>query len=227
MNGAYQLAHHDHGLMDRDNRAYHRPRVKLINSLLGQFQIQRILDIGCSHGTLIDNDIIQTNDVMGVDISEEGYHALDNGYVLVKVCDIEEVGLPFPDLHLDVVLAGEVIEHIIDVHFFVDEIRRVLRPGGTAIISTPNHRTIQNLLLLAFANTLTDSAATYSSAHVRDWTTRLLRRVFEQHGFKCTSMMGAYFSGWLPWVGGFSFGPTVARYLPSISSDIVAVFQNQ
>ncbi len=46
--------------------------------------------------------------------------------------------LPFPAGVMDLVLAFEVIEHVPDQQEMVREIARVLRPGGTALISTPD-----------------------------------------------------------------------------------------
>lgn len=46
--------------------------------------------------------------------------------------------LPFPDAAFDCVVSFQVIEHIRDDAAFVREVRRVLRPGGRFIVSTPN-----------------------------------------------------------------------------------------
>lgn len=46
--------------------------------------------------------------------------------------------LPYDDGTFDVACSLEVVEHVEDQFFFAQEIRRVLRPGGIAIISTPN-----------------------------------------------------------------------------------------
>lgn len=46
--------------------------------------------------------------------------------------------LPFPDAAFDCVISFQVIEHIERDALFVEEVRRVLRPGGRFIVSTPN-----------------------------------------------------------------------------------------
>ena len=51
---------------------------------------------------------------------------------------MEAAKLPFEDDFFDVVVSFETIEHIIDYDKFVLEIKRVLKPGGQLILSTPN-----------------------------------------------------------------------------------------
>lgn len=46
--------------------------------------------------------------------------------------------IDLPDRSVDVVFAGESIEHVFNVDAFLDEVHRVLAPGGTFIVTTPN-----------------------------------------------------------------------------------------
>ena len=53
--------------------------------------------------------------------------------------------LPVQDNAVDVVWAGAVIEHVADVAPWLSEVRRVLRPGGTLLLSTPHHGVLRML----------------------------------------------------------------------------------
>jgi SAM-dependent methyltransferase len=54
------------------------------------------------------------------------------------------------DASLDVVFAGEIIEHIFDDHRFLRQIHRVLRPGGVVALTTPNLFFLVNRLVMPF-----------------------------------------------------------------------------
>lgn len=45
---------------------------------------------------------------------------------------------PMPDNSYDVIIAGEIIEHIVDTDSFAEELHRILKVGGHLILSTPN-----------------------------------------------------------------------------------------
>lgn len=51
-------------------------------------------------------------------------------------------GLPFEDGHFDYVVSGEVIEHMEDPKWFIQELLRVVKKGGWLAISTP-HREVE------------------------------------------------------------------------------------
>jgi SAM-dependent methyltransferase len=58
--------------------------------------------------------------------------------VAVEPCDINRQALPYADDTFELVTLTEVIEHLDHHRFALGEIRRVLRPGGLLVLSTPN-----------------------------------------------------------------------------------------
>ena len=75
--------------------------------------------------------------VIGVDRSAEACeHARQKYGVDARPGDAQRI--PLPDDSVDVVVSFETIEHVEDPNAFLDECQRVLRPGGTLVISTPN-----------------------------------------------------------------------------------------
>jgi SAM-dependent methyltransferase len=105
---------------------------------------RRVLDLGCRYGTLTAH-YAPGNDVLGLDIDRHALaHAAELG-ISVAWADVEE---PFAldDNEFDVVVAGELLEHVRDPQALVDEVRRVLRPGGTFVGSVPNAFRLKNRL---------------------------------------------------------------------------------
>ena len=103
-----------------------------------------VLDIGCRYGALT-RAYAEGNVVVGVDVDR---WALDEAATLgieTHWVDAEQP-LPFEDARFDVVVAGELLEHIREPSALVREARRILRPGGTFVGSVPNAFRLKNRL---------------------------------------------------------------------------------
>jgi SAM-dependent methyltransferase len=102
----------------------------------------RIVDLGCGLGAQVHiaREMGYRN-IIGVDRSpEQVAEARRLGIEGVELGDLMETLQKLDDDALDVVLAFDVIEHftIPELIPFVDQVRRVLKPGGRWIIHTPN-----------------------------------------------------------------------------------------
>jgi SAM-dependent methyltransferase len=99
-----------------------------------------VLDAGCGVGYGTANLAEEAVRIVGVDLSEEAIayardrHARPN--VEFVVGDL--AALDLADASFDAVCAFEVIEHLPEPERFVREMRRVLRPGGVLLVSTPH-----------------------------------------------------------------------------------------
>jgi SAM-dependent methyltransferase len=111
-------------------------RAGLIASLVGGPGL-RLLDLGCRTGALTQH-YAAGNEVVGVDVDRVALEqAVERLGIETVWADVEE-GLPFPDGSFDVVVAGELLEHLADPGAAVANVRRVLKPGGRFVGSVPN-----------------------------------------------------------------------------------------
>lgn len=99
-----------------------------------------VLDVasGEGYGTALLGQVARS--ALGVEIAPE---AVDHANDAYKTNNLRFVvgdarSLPSPDATFDVVTSFETIEHFAEQRLFLSEIRRVLRPGGMLIISTPD-----------------------------------------------------------------------------------------
>jgi ubiquinone/menaquinone biosynthesis C-methylase UbiE len=95
--------------------------------------------------------------------------------------------LPVEDASIDVVWAGEVIEHVVDVAPWLSEVRRVLRPGGTLLLTTPDHGP-GTLLALAISPRRFAAHFEPRSDHVRFFSRRTLRELLDDLGFEVAEL---------------------------------------
>jgi SAM-dependent methyltransferase len=106
---------------------------------------RRVLDLGCRSGAVTEH-FLDGNHVIGMDVDAAALQrAADRGVETIHG-NVEEP-LPFDDASFDVVVAGEMLEHVRAPEELVAEVRRVLRPGGTFAGSVPNAFRLQSRLL--------------------------------------------------------------------------------
>lgn len=93
-----------------------------------------LLDLACGGGLLAPHLAGKGHRHVGLDLSPTALPlARDHGVVPVRG---DVTRLPFRDDVADVVVAGEVLEHVADAPALVTEACRLLRPGGTLVIDT-------------------------------------------------------------------------------------------
>ena len=125
---------------DPNTRPYTSYPYKLTEHLYQKFNLskaQKLLDVGCGRGEFLAGFVA---------LGMSGYGVDQNLDAASKICDsknlrlsnIEQDGLPFPDNYFDVVFSKSVIEHFHDPDKFLSEAVRVLKPGGTILTMCPS-----------------------------------------------------------------------------------------
>lgn len=101
-------------------------------------QTNRLLDIGCGAGNLLQAARKHGWNAHGLDVSQNAVeHVRSLGF---EVFQGELQNAQFPAQHFDVITAAEIVEHLSDPRVLLDEVARILRPGGLFWTTTPHAR---------------------------------------------------------------------------------------
>jgi SAM-dependent methyltransferase len=162
-----------------------------------------IVDVGCGDGAALAVAAGKNaaHRFVGIDWSGDALrHAHDLGLTVLRA-DVAGPGLPVADGAADVVIMSELIEHLVDPDGAVAEARRVLRPGGSLLLSTPNLAAWYNRGLLAFGIQPVFSEVSLRgvfgrpgsvvAGHLRLFTRRALREFLTGSGFCDVTVAGA------------------------------------
>ena len=117
--------------------------VAILQDCLGDLSALRLLDLGCSNGLMTKFYGEAFKEVVGMDIDAPGiafaqaHNTTPN--IRYELSDGMNTGLP--DGSMDVVTCTHVYEHVPDAALLLDEIHRVLRPGGACLFIAGNRLT--------------------------------------------------------------------------------------
>ena len=151
----------------------------------------RVLDVGCGEGQLTAQAARAGFTVVGIDVAEqplrrarERHAGLD-----LRLVDVE-LQWPLADASFDAVWAGETIEHVADTAAWLSQVRRVLRSGGSLLLSTPAHGRLA-MLAMALSARRMDEHFDPRADHLRFYTHRTLAALLADFGFQDIGVRGA------------------------------------
>lgn len=146
---------------------------------------RRLFDLGCGNGSVAARLSEQGWKVTGVDPSEEGIEHGQRAYPHLEL----ETGSCYDPLaerfgRFPVVLSLEVVEHVYYPRRFAACVFDLLEPNGTAIISTPYHGYLKNLVLSLSGRMDAHFTALWDNGHIKFWSKQTLRMLLLEAGFK-------------------------------------------
>jgi ubiquinone/menaquinone biosynthesis C-methylase UbiE len=109
----------------------------IIQTFLPEVHGKQVLEVGVGGEGGVISNLSATNNVCGVDVSESAIRNCTKFGLNINLCDVNIDKLPFQDSSFDIVIALEVFEHFSNPQRALEEIRRVLRTGGSVLISIP------------------------------------------------------------------------------------------
>jgi 2-polyprenyl-3-methyl-5-hydroxy-6-metoxy-1,4-benzoquinol methylase len=147
-----------------------------------------LLDWGCGFGQM--SHLLKQRGVAVTSLeydpeATDGATARSERYPDVEMLlTTEPVTLPYPDARFDSVLSMGVLEHVANPAASLDELHRVLRPGGTLYVyKLPNQR--------SYLEALAKRSGLYYHGHLPDdtlYTRPIARDLVQAHGFRVTEL---------------------------------------
>ena len=187
------------GHLARYNSPVYGQRVRNVERFMGDVQGQRVLDLGCGVGFFGGLARQRGARVVGLDFSEAALGIAlkeQSGMPLVRG---DATALPFPSDHFEAILLNDIIEHLADApgRLMIEEVFRVLRPGGRLIVDTDNDAFVMQRKGLKRLNewlergteqrkALVEIKKTFTAPtlHIKIYTVHELRALLESVGFR-------------------------------------------
>lgn len=144
-----------------------------IELILNECRNKKVLDVGCGGmgGRLHASIKSVAEEVVGIEKDEDLAKRVGGETVVADAMDF--------DLNekFDVIVAGELIEHLDNPAGFLKSVKKHLRPNGRLILTTPNLQSLYNILYLP-----------YNEQHVIGFNRSVLKNLLIAHGFDILEM---------------------------------------
>lgn len=158
----------------------------IVQKTLPSSSTLRILDLGCGNGHLTYLIAQQGYEVVGIDDSESGIKFARLSYpnchfIQSSIYDLSNNN----DLEtsFDVVIAAEVIEHLLYPKELVRAAKKCLKPNGQLILTTPYHGYLKNLVLALSGKLDRHFTVLWDGGHVKFFSVATLKTMLELEGF--------------------------------------------
>ncbi len=145
----------------------------------------RIFDLGCGNGAVAHHLSTLGYTVTGVDPSFAGIQHAQSAYANLRL----ERGSAYDDLAatygtFPVVISLEVVEHVYAPRDFAKNLFKLVDEDGIAILSTPYHSYLKNLVLAVSGKMDKHFSPLWDHGHIKFWSIRSLSQLLTEVGFR-------------------------------------------
>lgn len=150
--------------------------IELINSVVENKEDKlNILDLGCGQGhiTSIIRKCYPSFEISALDYSISAINYAVEQYNGIDYVVGDAYNPPYAKEYFDIIICNNIWEHVPDPLTLLSKMRRILKPGGYVIISTPNRYRISNMVRAAIGKKIT----LVSESHVTEYS---IGQVIEQ-----------------------------------------------
>jgi SAM-dependent methyltransferase len=150
---------------------------------------QRVLEVGCWSGHVTKHLVARGNRVVGVEVNPEAAELAKAHAERVHVADLDRTSLSsLEDGPFDVIVLGDVLEHLRDPSTTLADAATLLAPDGRFVISVPNIAHIDARMMLLQGEWQYQRDGLLDATHLRWFTHRSLRDLLATVGFVATQV---------------------------------------
>lgn len=193
-------------------RRRHRAVLRLMKGVTG-----RVLDYGCGYGDLA-NTISRTNPVLGCDVDPQRVAFASREYSPITFTQCDSAGTPFSDRSFEVIVSVVVIHFVPDATRYLNEVKRLLTPGGSLVILCLNRNVVRDTVGRLLGR---------NTAQERLWIPTMsdMRRFIGQAGFEIVDSTFFYDPPFDAWKGpqDWCFG-AIQQFLSLLSVESTASY---
>jgi 2-polyprenyl-3-methyl-5-hydroxy-6-metoxy-1,4-benzoquinol methylase len=133
--------------LSKANTYFSAPRMDLIRMIPVNPE-NRILELGAGTGdTLLKiKELMLAKEVVGIELLPIANSHQSNSLIdKFIIGDIESMKLPLLENYFDIILCGDVLEHLVNPWKVVEVLTQHLKPNGVFVVSIPNFRDLKTL----------------------------------------------------------------------------------
>jgi 2-polyprenyl-3-methyl-5-hydroxy-6-metoxy-1,4-benzoquinol methylase len=206
-------------------RGYYAEKISFFINVLSKYKNGNItiLDIGCNDGELTEK-YSNYGKVLGIDINEKGILECKRKGLECKKMDVMDLDKKYHN-NFDVVIAGDIIEHVLDTDKFLLNCRDFLKKGGLLLLTTPNVASLGRRIMLIFGKnpfleySLNLPYKDFNVGHIRYYTRGNLEEQLTNCGFKNIHIKGDKINI-LDWL---VIPNIIAQFLPNVSRNLMVI----
>lgn len=189
---------HTYGWQSDRAEESHAYLVPAVRTLLKKYRVGSLLDIGTGNGATLAEWMRDGIRVAAIEPDKQGFlFAKKHERAEVRNLGVGDAVPADWKNNFDAAVSLEVIEHLYDPSQLVTWAGAAIKQEGIVLISTPYHGYLKNLALALAGKWDFHHHPLRNGGHIKFWSRKTMRELFEQHGFREVEFAGA---GRLPYL---------------------------
>ena len=159
-------------------------RLSAILFLLGDIKDKKIIDIGCGNGYL--GKVLKEKKavVHGCDISNDAVNQAEKELDKAFQFDVSSNNFKKIEKKYDIIINTELIEHLLQPEKFLENLKKILKPDGFIVLTTPNFLMWSNRIKMFFGKFEYRETGFWDRGHIHFFTYYSLKKTLKNLGYK-------------------------------------------